>query len=147
MKLCYRGISYEYNPPVVETSDKPTVGKYRGLDWRFRNPAKNPVHQTTLDLKYRGVAYRTGETAAPAQPVAKPVTEPVKVPATSLDDRARALMMKGNLNIEKRQQAMLGRLVAEVGLDVDVSKYWNRIQGKVHPGFRTSYSRSASAMS
>ncbi|MCU0534327.1 MAG: DUF4278 domain-containing protein [Hydrococcus sp. Prado102] len=37
MKLTYRGVSYEYNPVVVETTTGQVGGKYRGLDWRFRN--------------------------------------------------------------------------------------------------------------
>ena len=40
MKLNYRGVSYEYNPPVIETYEAKVAGKYRGLDWRFRNICK-----------------------------------------------------------------------------------------------------------
>lgn len=112
MKLTYRGVSYEYNPPVVETSATETVGKYRGLDWRFRNPQKVPVLQSNLELKYRGVAYHTNPQAA-ATPTQ--VAEPVKTPVLSVSDRARSLMLHHSRAIENRQQVMLSRLAAELG--------------------------------
>jgi hypothetical protein len=40
MKLNYRGISYEYNPPEVAVDRGTVAGKFRGLDWRFRNLKK-----------------------------------------------------------------------------------------------------------
>jgi hypothetical protein len=141
MKLTYRGVSYEYTPPTVETSSAPTVGKYRGLDVRFRNPKKPLVMQSTLDLVYRGVAYKPGEAPAATAPAS---SEPAAAPAF---DRARALMMNHHRGVKRRQQAMLGRLVGEVGLTTDVSKYWNHIQGKVHPSFWATYDRSRAALS
>ena len=59
MKLTYRGISYEYNPPVVETVTSVTVGKYRGLDIRFRYAKKAPVMEQNYNLTYRVVKYNT----------------------------------------------------------------------------------------
>ena len=111
MKLTYRGVSYEYNPPAVETSATETVGKYRGLDWRFRNPQKLPVLQSNLELKYRGIAYNTNPqtVAAPTQ-----VAEQVKTPVLSVSDRARSLMLHHSQAIENRQQVMLSRLTAEL---------------------------------
>ena len=64
MKLSYRGISYEYNPLKVTTTQSGVAGKYRGLDWRFRNLDKSPVLQPSANLKYRGVAYQTAGTPA-----------------------------------------------------------------------------------
>jgi hypothetical protein len=60
MKLTYRGVSYDYNPPVVQTNTSDDVGKFRGVDIRFRTVQKAPVQQPTLDLVYRGVAYQIG---------------------------------------------------------------------------------------
>ena len=57
MKLIYRGVSYEYNPPVVETVEGKVGGKYRGLDWRFHNLKKPPGLQPSVNLTYRGVTY------------------------------------------------------------------------------------------
>jgi hypothetical protein len=149
MKLTYRGISYDYNPPQVETSNSDTVGKYRGLDVRFRNPVKTPVLQPTLDLIYRGVSY----TAKPQEQEAPVISgnvdvSPAQAVALNLEDKARSLMMGHNRWIKRRQQAMLSRLGTEVGLaTVDSADYWNRIQGKVHPTFRKSYDRSGAAFS
>jgi hypothetical protein len=65
----------------------------------------------------------------------------------NLEEKARALALSNGHSIKKRQQAMLGRVAAEVGLSSDISNYWNRIQGKVHPTFRASYSRSSVSFS
>jgi hypothetical protein len=150
MKLTYRGVQYDYNPPAVETNNTSEVGKYRGVDIRFRNAKKNPVQQPTLDLVYRGVAYRTGETATETTP------EVAVVPATVADApaalanvelKARTMLMGHHRSVKRRQQAMLARLASDVGLDADVTQYWNHIQGKVHPSFWTTYDRSRSASS
>ena len=164
MKLTYRGTSYDYNPPTVEFGNSDTVGKYRGLDVRFRNPKKAVVLQSNLDLVYRGVAHSTNpsnaETAvanvgseAPASPVAAvaavaAVAEPVKAAVLSVQDKARSLMMNHHRAIKQRQQSMLSRLDVEVGLTADdASHYWNHIQGKVHPSFRVTYDRSGASLS
>lgn len=146
MKMTYRGITYDYTPPAVETKQGELVGRYRGLDWRFCGAAKSYVQQPSLDLMYRGVAYNNQQ-----QPVAAPEADraPMPVPALSATaDRARQLIVNHQVAIKKRQQAMMTRLAAEVGLTTrEAGSYWNRIQGKVHPSFRNSYDRSAAAMS
>ena len=139
MKLTYRGQTYEYNPPQVETTAGETAGKYRGLDWRFRNLDNPPVLQPRLNLTYRGVKYnRVGTETTPV------VSAQPAVNATQ--DKARLLMVKQNRNIKKRQQTLLNRVSSEIGLS-DVSDYWNRVQGKVHPSFRGSYRRFGATMS
>ncbi len=142
MKLTYRGQSYDYNPPAVATSDAPSVGKYRGLDVRFRNPVKPVVIPQTLNLKYRGAAYQTGETAPAAD-----ASAPVAAQASHSEDRARSLMMGHHRNVKRRQQVMLSRLASEIGLKADVTQYWNHIQGKVHPSFWAMYDRSHATLS
>lgn len=62
MKLTYRGVSYEYNPPQVEVADSEEVGKYRGVTLHFHKLLKS-VAQPSFDLKYRGVAYHVGSAA------------------------------------------------------------------------------------
>ena len=57
MQLIYRGATYSYIPSEVETNLAEVCGKYRGLDWRFRNLKKPPMLQPTVNLKYRGVYY------------------------------------------------------------------------------------------
>jgi hypothetical protein len=158
MKLTYRGVSYDYNPPQVQFSNSEMVGKYRGLDIRFRNPVKVPIQQPTLDLIYRGVAYTTNPaiaTEAPVSPGSTSVattsltkTNPVKAAVLSLEDKARSMMVNHHRIVKRRQQAMLSRLDAEVGLTArDAAEYWNHIQGKVHPSFWATYDRSHAALS
>lgn len=138
MQLNYRGVNYDYTPPQVTTTTGTVGGKYRGLDWRFRNLAKPAVIQPSVNLTYRGVAFQTtGASAASAAPAT--------AAALSVGDRARALMMRHHRSIGKRQQSLLSRSAAEVGLNV--TDYWNRIQGKIHPSFRGSYDRSQAALS
>lgn len=160
MKLTYRGISYDYNPPQVVMSTSKTAGKYRGLDVRFRNPAKVPVQQPTLDLQYRGAAYTTNTRpeALPTKAVttaASTATTAVSAPAEavattflSVQERARQLMVSHHRSIKRRQQTMLARLDESVGLTADdAAHFWNHIQGKVHPSFWATYDRSHAAMS
>ena len=110
MKLSYRGVQYDYNPPVVETTEGLVGGKYRGLDWRFRNMKKPPVLQPRVDLTYRGVRYQNG--VAPATNSA----QPTETPALSTQDKARSLMLNQLRSLKNRQQTMLYRSAAEVGL-------------------------------
>lgn len=135
MRLTYRGASYEYNPSPVETAEGQVGGKYRGLDWRFRNLKKEPILQPRVNLTYRGVTYQVHPQAGDS--TVKPQVRP-----SSTEDRARALMMGHTRAIKKRQQSILSRVAAEIGLNSDeVANYWNHIQGKVHPTFRSTYDR------
>jgi hypothetical protein len=59
MQLCYRGVSYEYNPTPVDTIQGEVAGKYRGLPWRYTYVnMKQGLKQKTFDLYYRGVTPR-----------------------------------------------------------------------------------------
>lgn len=149
MQLTYRGISYDYNPPRIELKDTEDGGKYRGVDIRFRTVKKNSVQQPTLDLVYRGVAYRTSESAPAPEPITAPApTSPATIQdPLSTQDKARLMMINRHQSIKQRQQSMLTRLAKEVGLTADVTKYWNRIQGKVHPSFWATYERSHATIS
>ena len=99
MKLCYRGVCYDYTPPTVKTTESEFVGKYQGLDWRFYAVKKAPVQQTNVEIKYRGVAYNTNN---------------VKTPVLSVGEKARQGMMNRQRATMKRQQSMLSRLNAQV---------------------------------
>jgi len=63
----------------------------------------------------------------------------------NLQSKARELMAGHGRNIKKRQQALLTRSAASIGLDAD--EYWGRIQGKVHPSFRAAYDRAGATLS
>lgn len=159
MQLKYRGVSYEYTPAQIETVEGNVGGQYRGLEWRFRNPKKSLVLETNLDLKYRGISYRTGQRIRPEiAPEPVPQTAPnlaeaetagvaEAATAASVEAQARALMMAHHTSIKNREQSMLGRAAAEVGLDAESAKFWNHIQGKVQPTFRNNYDRSRAALS
>ncbi len=152
MKLTYRGISYESNPVPTPNKTLELTGQYRGVHWRLNNTLTHPMEAPPAQLMYRGVTYSTGT----AQVVLKESYEtPSCIPTApvdqlwvaNLEEKARALTLSNGRSIKKRQQAMLGRVAAEVGLSSDISNYWNRIQGKVHPTFRASYSRSSVSLS
>lgn len=149
MKLTYRGVSYDYNPPTVTLKAVDEVGKFRGVDIRFRTVTKAPVQQPNVDLMYRGVAYNTG-TSVEAAPVAAAVTAPAVAPvatAISTEDKARLMMVNRHRTVKRRQQSMLARLATEAGLPAEAAHYWNHIQGKVHPSFWATYGRSGAAAS
>lgn len=147
MKLCYRGVSYEYTPPTVKVTSGEVVGKYRGLEVRSRHLQTMPMEQASFELQYRGVAYTTGSTVVASRPTEVPSSEPIGIPVLALSDKARTMMVKQGRDIKKRQQAMLSRLATEVGLNANVSDYWNRIQGKIHPTFRMNYHRNHVSLS
>lgn len=65
----------------------------------------------------------------------------------SMEAQARALMTRHHHTIKNRQQSLLGRSAAAIGMGVEASRYWNHIQGKPHPTFSTSYSRSGASLS
>lgn len=108
MKLTYRGVDYNYNPPQVIT------GKGYGQDWRFRNMKKAPVVQPSYNLTYRGVKYSNNPVAA---------VNGTKTPLT-VAEKARILMLKQERSEIKREQSMLNRLADEVGLNLsDTTSY------------------------
>ncbi|HEY9763334.1 MAG TPA: DUF4278 domain-containing protein [Trichocoleus sp.] len=59
MKLTYRGVEYDHNPPSLEMSESEILGKYRGRSHRFSYVRHIPFPQPVADLQYRGVSYRT----------------------------------------------------------------------------------------
>lgn len=135
MQLTYRGVTYNYNPQLLNL---------------------NNSHPTTTELKFRGNEYQTNlpvVTEAPAEipavvavPVAQPAVQPVAT--VSIEERARELMMSHHKMVKRRQQAMLTRLATSVGLDAETTnQYWGHIQGKVQPGFWESYDRSHASIS
>lgn len=65
----------------------------------------------------------------------------------STQEQARALMLRHHHLVKNRQQSMLGRAAAEIGLEVDGTEYWDRVQGKPHSSFRFTYDRSHASLS
>ncbi|OLP19483.1 hypothetical protein BST81_05290 [Leptolyngbya sp. 'hensonii'] len=65
----------------------------------------------------------------------------------STQDQARALMTRHHQLIKNRQQSMLSRAAAEVGIPAEVPQFWNHIQGKPHSSAMGSYDRSHASLS
>jgi hypothetical protein len=64
----------------------------------------------------------------------------------STQEQARALMMRHHQMVKNRQQSMLNRAAAEVGLDTD-SEYQSRIQGAFPGNIQADYDRSNASLS
>lgn len=148
MQLNYRGINYETNSPVVPLSNSNPADatlKYRGNNYGTNLPviAQAEVDAAEATLQYRGNALNA------ALPVIGQAGLVEAAPVTTVSgDRARALMMNHHRQVKQRQQVMLSRLATSIGLDVnETAKYWNHIQGKVHPSFWATYDRSRVANS
>jgi hypothetical protein len=81
MKLCYRGVDYDYNPPSLEVRDSEITGHYRGRSVNFRYVSHLPVPQPVANYTYRGVGYSTNSqgqvvsTAATVEPSAEAVAQ------------------------------------------------------------------------
>lgn len=60
MQLTYRGVKYEPYPTALELTEGEIGAKYRGENWRHHYPRHIPVPQLVVELKYRGVAYCSG---------------------------------------------------------------------------------------
>lgn len=151
MKLTYRGVQYDYNPPSVQVNTTEDTGKFRGVDIRFRSASKHFIQQPNLDLVYRGVPYSThNHKAQTAAAVSENVAGSLGQGPSSVNgtyDKARMMMMNHHRSVKRRQQSMLSRLALEVGLPANAPNYWNHIQGKVHPSFWATYDRSRAAAS
>jgi hypothetical protein len=59
MKLRYRGVEYDYNPPSLEVQESEIYGRYRGRPTRFSYVSHVPIPQPVANLSYRGVRYST----------------------------------------------------------------------------------------
>lgn len=161
MKLTYRGNSYDApsqpTPKLGETID---TGNYRGAPVAFEAVAELPA-QPAADLTWRGVPHRTG-IAAPVAAIA-PVVIAAELPAVAaslvvpavaseatpinISDLARNLFIRRHQRSRRREQGMMVRLAAEVGISVeDAAHYESHIQGKMPHDF-SGYDRGSAAMS
>lgn len=66
--------------------------------------------------------------------------------AMSTADQARALMLRHHHLVKQRQQSMLSRANAEIGMPGEAG-HWSHIQGKPSADASRSYDRSGSALS
>lgn len=149
MQLSYRGVSYDYNPPRVETEVLGLAGSYRGLDYRFRRISAKNIVQPNVNLTYRGVSFNPAQGLKPALYTATVAPKAVEVSSQmSFQDRVRARLHGKTQAIKKRQQSLLLRLAEEIGLNGEEAV--NNavcIQGKVLSSFRSDYASQGVAMS
>lgn len=64
----------------------------------------------------------------------------------SSQSQARSLMNRHHHLIKNRQQSLLRRTAAEIGVEVDAD-YWATIQGKPNSSFSKTYDRSNASLS
>jgi hypothetical protein len=115
MRLSYRGVSYDCEPPTIDMLEGDIGGTYRGQPWRLRYPRHIPEVQRIAELKYRGVPYGTGHPAqadARVPPPAAPLHPAVFIPKsrkTLLSETAK--IHRANLyhNLERRMQAAIAK--------------------------------------
>ncbi len=76
MKLTYRGVEYDHNPPMLEVSESDILCNYRGRQHRYTYVRHIPFPQPQAQLTYRGATYQTnrhGERQSVAQAESKSV--------------------------------------------------------------------------
>ncbi|MEA5450944.1 DUF4278 domain-containing protein [Leptolyngbya sp. CCNP1308] len=164
MKLTYRGNSYDApSNPTPAPGKTIDTGNYRGAPVVFKAVAELPA-QPAADLTWRGVPYRTGiaapvaaiperiapvvvaEIPAVAASLAAPAVEAETAPI-NLSDLARNLFIRRHQRSRRREQGMMVRLAAEVGIPVeDAAHYESHIQGKMPHDF-SGYDRGSASMS
>jgi hypothetical protein len=105
MRLCYRGVEYDYVPSTVRVSEGEVLGQYRGLAWREHVVQSLSVSQPSFYLKYRGIPYwsnqvsDTGQAVEPQVALAQPVftqtmgPETYGTPTRSAQERQRLAEM------------------------------------------------------
>jgi hypothetical protein len=154
MQLTYRGVSYDYTPnPMPPMGPSFATGTYRGAPVTFCALQEMPA-QPSEDLVWRGVPYRSGHPAPAITRELVTVTVPNPGPSAvkqaekiDLSAVARNLFIRHHQRIRRREQGMMVRLAAEVGIPVeDAAHYESQIQGKVPHDFG-GYDRSSTAMS
>ncbi|HEY9624461.1 MAG TPA: DUF4278 domain-containing protein [Crinalium sp.] len=150
MKLTYRGVSYNYNPPEVKAADAIATGRYRGSGYRLRQVQATIAQQPGLDLKYRGVAYATLPNLVDAEeaPAVVPAVATAPSATASTESNMRSLAMHHHRAAKQREQSMLSRIANQVGLSPEfAAHYWNPIQGKIGHDALDAYDRSHVAFS
>lgn len=85
MRLSYRGLPYEYEPPSIDAAETQMRGNYRGHKINFSYVRHIPVPQPAQDLQYRGIHYHTTTTGLiqaqlPVAPVRVPQPSPTPAP-------------------------------------------------------------------
>lgn len=67
MKLKYRGVTYDVEPPTVTIEPTELMGRYRGVPYSIPNLTTEPILQPIRNLVYRGVPYQIGNLTPEAE--------------------------------------------------------------------------------
>ena len=65
----------------------------------------------------------------------------------SMQSQARALMNRHHHSVKNRQQSLLCRTAAQVGMPAEAAEFWGHVQGKPSHDSRVDYDRSGASMS
>ncbi|MDJ0706809.1 MAG: DUF4278 domain-containing protein [Leptolyngbyaceae cyanobacterium MO_188.B28] len=116
MKLCYRGVEYDYNPPMLEVSESELMGTYRGCPTQFSYVRHLPIPQPVAELTYRGHTYRTTSRGRIEQITQKPesIFQKLKAlarPANPMAKARRTLLQEAaKIHQQNIHQNLLHRL-------------------------------------
>jgi hypothetical protein len=116
MKLSYRGVKYNYNPPTFAGTVPLHQGVYRGVAFTSEQPIVE-VDEPERELTYRGVTYRRGGKAATRDMVLAGLANN----SLNVDELARRLMTDKKMAAKNLQESMVARSAAEIGVGIDWS--------------------------
>ena len=114
MKLCYRGVEYDYTPPTLEVSESGALGQYRGRSLRFSYVKHVPFPQPEADLSFRGAVYRA-DTYGKVKPSVSAQEAPQRSKFMPVFDsmaaaRRQLLQESANIHQENIRRSLLHRL-------------------------------------
>ncbi|MEM8611105.1 MAG: DUF4278 domain-containing protein [Cyanobacteria bacterium P01_H01_bin.105] len=118
MKLTYRGVEYDHNPPMLEVSESDILCNYRGRSHRYTYVSHVPFPQTQAELTYRGATYQTnnhGQRQVVAQTEANSVFSAFQrklAELTPLMDERRQLLRESARSHSASIQRSLDRRIA-----------------------------------
>ncbi|MDJ1177874.1 DUF4278 domain-containing protein [Roseofilum sp. BLCC_M91] len=123
MKLSYRGIEYNHKHTHVEVQEEDIVAKYRGRTYRVnRYPRHLSVPQAPMDLRYRGIEYKTHQCEEPTYPGLQPPTRqpqstqselPVELAAAHCQNILKSLEHRLQVAQEKGDRTLISQLERE----------------------------------
>ncbi len=113
MKLTYRGVNYDYNPPMLEVTESEDTCRYRGNPCHYSYVRHVPIPQPAEQLMYRGVAYQTTRQGH----IEQLASHPLAANGTALSANRQALSSLRNKMIGMSAAAQARRaLVQEASL-------------------------------
>ncbi|HEY9738524.1 MAG TPA: DUF4278 domain-containing protein [Trichocoleus sp.] len=116
MRLTYRGVEYDHNPPSLEVSESEILGHYRGRPQRFSYVRHIPFPQPVAELKYRGSSYRTNSSgqvesvATQTKGNRSVAAGPVRTTSSMAEARRQLLREAANAHRESIQRTLEHRL-------------------------------------